>query len=183
MTLPHSGPGDAAFHETLGRLTRGALHEFSNPLLGLLGNTELALMDLEPDSPLRERLEIVLAAANELAEIVRALQAFTRERTSPPRRLALADTTEQAVRLVRLVAANPNVDVELRREDGPHVVAPAGRVLQAITAAIADALAEEGRDPVLEVVVRTEGDDAVVAVDGLETLRLPVDRTPVEVTP
>ena len=43
---------------TLGRLTRGALHELSNPLVALLGSAELALNDVEPGTKLHDRIAL-----------------------------------------------------------------------------------------------------------------------------
>ena len=39
---------------TLGRLTRGALHELANPLVALLGSAELALADAEPGTKIHQ---------------------------------------------------------------------------------------------------------------------------------
>jgi signal transduction histidine kinase len=43
---------------TLGRLTRGALHEISNPLVALLGSAELALAEAQPGTKLHARLSL-----------------------------------------------------------------------------------------------------------------------------
>ena len=69
---------------TLGRLTRGALHEISNPLVALLGSAELALGDAEPGTKLHSRISLTQRTGAEVAEIVRALQAFIRLQSQPP---------------------------------------------------------------------------------------------------
>ena len=61
---------------TLGRLTRGALHELANPLVALLGSAELALGEVEPGTRLHDRIALTQRTGAEVVEIVRALQAF-----------------------------------------------------------------------------------------------------------
>ena len=53
------GPDERRALETLGRLTRGALHELSNPLVGLLGSAELALAEAEPGTKLHGRILLI----------------------------------------------------------------------------------------------------------------------------
>ena len=151
MTSSHDRT-DSAFHETLGRLTRGALHELANPLVAVIGSAELALGELEPGTKALARIELVHRTALEVADLVRALQAFTRERTSPPRRLELATVAADAVRLVQLVGATPDVELSLRREAEPVVVAAPG------------ALGDDREHGV-----------AIVTVEGGEVLRLPLE--------
>ena len=152
---------------TLGRLTRGALHEISNPLLALVGTADLALTETEPGSKLRDRLETVRSTGLEIAGIVRALQAFTRQRHEPPRRLSLADAAGEAVALVRLVAAAPDVDISLRTEADPRVHDAPAAVSGALVELLLDAIGD-GQGSAIELVVREEGPEAVASVDDHE---------------
>ena len=99
---------------TLGRLTRGALHELSNPLVALLGSAELALGDAEPGTKLHDRIALTRRTGAEVVEIVRALQAFVRLQPQPPEELSVGDAAADAVALVTRVL--PTHDVELQRE-------------------------------------------------------------------
>ena len=104
---------------TLGRLTRGALHELSNPLVALLGSAELALGDAEPGTKLHDRIALTQRTGTEVVEIVRALQAFVRLQAEPPEELSVGAAAADAVALVTRVL--PTHDVELsaqrRRDD------------------------------------------------------------------
>ena len=84
--MPEAVPGTRSLR-TLGLLTRGALHEISNPLLGLVGSAELALGDLEPGTKLHERIALTHRTGTEIAGIVRALQGSSGSRAP---RLALS---------------------------------------------------------------------------------------------
>lgn len=163
--------GDA----TLGRLTRGALHEIANPLLALVGSAEFALGDAEPGTKLHGRLELVHEAGLEIAVIVRALQGFARDQHAPPTRLALGDSADAAVRLVRRVSAVRDVELAVRRRSDPEIVAAPGAVAAALVDLVLDALVDAERGDTVELVVSLEGADAVATVAGAGELRLPAE--------
>jgi signal transduction histidine kinase len=152
--------------ETLGRLTRGALHEISNPLVALLGSTELALGEAEPGTKLHDRLSLARSTGNEIVEIVRALQSFVRLQAEPAARVSVGEAASDAVGLVSLVL--PGHGVELASSGDASVVARPGelrrRLVELLLAALDDA-ADGGR---VELVV---GDGVVTATGGRE-LRL-----------
>jgi len=156
---------------TLGRLTRGALHEMANPLLALVGTADFALMEAEPGTKLHDRLATVHSTALEITGIVRALQGFARQRHEPPRRIALADAANEAVGLVRLVAAAPDVEISARAEAQPRVHEAPAAVSGALVDLLLDRLAAADRGGAIVLVVREDGDDAVAAVDSGDEVR------------
>lgn len=161
---------------TLGRLTRGALHELANPLLALTGSAELAFAEVEPGSKLHDRLEAVRDMGAELTEIVRALQAFARLQSEPAARLSLADAAENAVRLVRRVGAIRGVELSVRREAEPYVVAPPGLVGARLVELLLDGVGGPERGDAVELVVAADGGEAVATVSGAaSSLRLPAE--------
>jgi len=168
---PTRGPDERAL-AVLGRLTRGALHEISNPLLALTGSAELALADREQGPKLRGRLEIVQQTGQEITEIVRALQGFVRTQHEEATRLGLADAAAEAVTLVRRVVPLGDVTLDVRADDEPEVVEPPGAVAAALVGLLLDGLAAAGGHGSVELVVRNDGADAVAAVTGAGELRL-----------
>lgn len=163
MTGPDGRTTDDLHLMTLGRLTRGALHELANPLLALVGTAEFALADAEPGTKLRERVETVHTTALEIAAIVRALQAFARQRHEPARRLSLGGAAGDAVELVRLVAAAPDVEIVARAEADPRVHESPAEVSAALVGLLLDALSAGERDGRIELVVSEDGAEAVAA--------------------
>lgn len=157
---------------TLGRLTRGALHEIANPLLALLGSAEFALADAEPGTKLRSRVELVHQTGTEIAEIVRALQAFARSASEPARELSLAEAAETAIALVRRVSIVRDVELVARIENEPVVHALPGLVASRLVELVLDGLGGAGRDGTVELVV-AERDGAAIASVGESQLRLP----------
>ena len=64
-------------HESLAVLAGGVAHDFNNLLVGILGNTDLALMDLPPESPARAHMEGVELAARRAADLARQMLAYS----------------------------------------------------------------------------------------------------------
>ena len=174
MTAGNDKGIDDAPLATLGRLTRGALHEFANPLLALLGSAELALADAEPGTKLHGRLDIVHRMALELAEIVRALQTYIREQDAPAGRVSLVDSAEAAVALVRRVSGVRDVELAVRAESEPHVHTRPGPILSSLVGLLLDRIARGERGDEIELVVTEQDGEAVVSVAGTGELRLAV---------
>ena len=151
---------------TLGRLTRGALHELSNPLVALLGSAELALTDAEPGTKLHDRISLTQRTGAEVVEIVRALQAFVRMQSEPPMETSVGAAATDAVALVSRVL--PTHDVELRASGDATVVAAPGELRRRLVELLLAALDDPARGGTIELVV---GDGVVTATGGGE-LRL-----------
>ena len=162
---------DDAHLATLGRLTRGALHELANPLLALLGTAELALAEAEPGTKLHGRLDVVQRTALELAEIVRALQAYLREQDEPAGQVSLVDSAEHAVALVRRVSAARDVELTVRVESEPLVLARPGPVLRSLVELLLDRLEDAERGDEVELVVSEQDGEAVVSLAGTGEIR------------
>ena len=150
---------------TLGRLTRGALHELSNPLVALLGSAELALGDVQPGTKLHDRIALTQRTGTEVVEIVQALQAFIRLQAEPPQQLSVGAAAADAVALVMRVL--PTHDVELSARGDETAVAGPGEIRRRLVELLLDALDDPERGDVIELVV---GDGIVTA--GAYELRL-----------
>ncbi|MFH1467107.1 MAG: PAS domain S-box protein [Pseudomonadota bacterium] len=68
---------EAQRNESLAVLAGGVAHDFNNLLVGILGNADLALMDLAPESPARANLEGVELAARRAADLARQMLAYS----------------------------------------------------------------------------------------------------------
>jgi len=157
---------------TLGLLLRGALHEVSNPLVGLMGTAELALDQAEPGTKLHDRIGLIHRTSTEIAEIVRALQAFIRLQDERPGTFSLGEAAAETVALVDLVL--PTHDVTLTATGDAIVIAAPGDVRCSLVELLVDALDHSDSRGEIALTVRSEGADAVVAATGGGELRLPV---------
>ena len=144
--------------QTLGLLTRGALHQISNPLVGLVGSAELALSETEPGTKLHDRISLTHRTGMEIAEIVRALQAFIRLQSEPERELSLGAAAEDAVALVSRVV--PVHDTEFSVSGDATVVASPGEIQRRLVELLMDELGRAERGATIVLAVR----DGIVTV-------------------
>ncbi len=155
---------------TLGLLLRGALHEISNPLLGLAGSAELALDQTEPGTKLHDRIALIHRTSTEIAGIVRALQAFIRLQAAPSATFSLGEAAAETVALVDLVL--PTHNVTLTATGDATVSAAPGDVRCSLVELLFAALERNDSRGEIALTVRSEGADAVVEATGGGELRL-----------
>lgn len=87
--------------ESVGRLAGGVAHDYNNMLSVILGYTQMALQQTDPESSLHHDLQEVLSAANRSTSITRQLLAFARKQTIAPRILDLNDTVKGMINMLR----------------------------------------------------------------------------------
>ncbi len=63
--------------ESLGVLAGGIAHDFNNLLMAILGNLDMALMDMPPSTPARECIEEAIQAANRATTLTRQMLAYS----------------------------------------------------------------------------------------------------------
>lgn len=141
--------------ESLGVLAGGVAHDFNNMLATILGNTGVALLDLDPAHPAHAPLSDVEIAANRAAELCRGLLAYAgRGRT----RTEVIPLNTLVREMERLIDAGRRKEAEIVFELDPGLPAVEGDaaqlrqvVLNLITNA-SDALGPGGG----RILVRTE---------------------------
>jgi PAS domain S-box-containing protein len=118
--------------EAIGLLSGGIAHDFNNILGAILGNAQLARMDVAADHPATESLDAILQATQRAKSVVRQILDFARQETQELRRLDLGPVVDESVRLLR---ATLPAEVELVFEvakDLPHVLADASQIQQVV---------------------------------------------------
>lgn len=63
--------------ESLGVLAGGIAHDFNNLLTAIVGNTDLALLRLNPESPVRDNLQRIEQAANRASDLAKQMLAYS----------------------------------------------------------------------------------------------------------
>ena len=100
--------------EAVGRLAGGIAHDFNNILQVIFGHAELALAELEPDSPAKSRITQILEVGRRTSNTVRQLLAFARKEAIEPVRLNINGVIEQSVRIIhKLLGEDISLKLEL----------------------------------------------------------------------
>ena len=87
--------------EALGTLAGGVAHDFNNLLTGIIGMTELALKDTEPDSQVFHYISGIPEQGKRGAELIASLMAFSRRAASELQPLALLPLAKETVTVLK----------------------------------------------------------------------------------
>ena len=152
LTEEHRARGEQRRHEeqmlsaqkleTLGRLAGGIAHDFNNLLQVILGNVELAALNVgehPAHASLRGQLEHARDAALRGSEIVHQMLDYTGQRTRSIRALKLGAVTREMAELLR-VSVSKDTDLVLELPEAmPEIRADATQVRQVIMNLITNA--------------------------------------------
>ncbi|HYC31390.1 MAG TPA: response regulator, partial [Gemmatimonadales bacterium] len=153
----------------------GIAHDFNNLLMGVLGNANLARLDLAGDSPVLENVEHIETAALRAAELTKQMLAYSGKGQFVIQALDLSEVVQEMVHLlgtvvskkaslrlelakglpaveadatqVRQVAMNLITNASDALADGPGVITLTTGVIQADRAYLASTLFHEGLEP------------------------------------
>jgi PAS domain S-box-containing protein len=118
--------------EAIGLLSGGIAHDFNNLLGAILGNAQLARMDVTAEHPAAESLEAIVQATQRAKGVVRQILDFARQEARELRRMGLGPVVRESVALLR---ATLPAEVELRltvAEGLPEVQADPTQIQQAV---------------------------------------------------
>ena len=87
--------------EALGTLAGGIAHDFNNILSAVIGFTELAIQDSDPETAVHGSMVEVFKAAKRAAELVAQILTFSRRTEEERRPLLLAPVIKEALKLLR----------------------------------------------------------------------------------
>ncbi len=99
--------------EAVGRLAGGLAHDFNNMLTVIDGYSELVLMKLPADNPVRSLVEEIHRAGERAAELTRQLMVFSRKSMVEPRVLDLSEVVLADVDMLKRVIGE-DVAIETR---------------------------------------------------------------------
>ncbi|MCA1595089.1 MAG: hypothetical protein LC772_01485 [Chloroflexi bacterium] len=120
---------------SIGTLAGGIAHEINNPLMVILGRTELVLSDLPEDHPCVRDLQVIEEETRRIAGIVGELLRFSRRDSSREMLpVDLNEVTKRSLHLLQYQLRVDNVSIETELEPGlPAVAGNGGRLQQVMT--------------------------------------------------
>ena len=86
--------------ESLGALAGGFAHAFNNFLTPIVGNVNLALLDLPATSPIRKRIEMIRGAADRATALTRQMLAYAGQDASKVNAIDLTTAVDETTLLI-----------------------------------------------------------------------------------
>jgi signal transduction histidine kinase/CheY-like chemotaxis protein len=140
--------------ESLGVLAGGIAHDFNNLLVGILGNAELARMELDDASPIGEHIDEIEAAANRARVLSQKMLAYSGKGRFITKPVDLSQAVEDLQPLVD-GSVSRRISIEYRLGNHlPRVQADANQLSQVVVNLVTNA-AESFGDEHGRVVVET----------------------------
>lgn len=133
--------------ESLGVLAGGIAHDFNNLLVAILGNLDLALDDLPPDSEVRMSVENAIRASRRARDLAQQMLAYSGRGRFIVTQVSLNELVQENLRILR-VASSPTVTMDLRLESNlPLISADAAQLQQVVMNLITNASEAIGDRP------------------------------------
>ena len=118
--------------ESLGVLAGGIAHDFNNLLMGVLGNADIALLELPPESPARGKLMNITTAALLAAELTKQMLAYSGKGKFVVEALKLSKLVGEMAHLLE-VSISKNVVLKYDfPDDLPAIEADATQIRQVV---------------------------------------------------
>lgn len=118
--------------EAIGLLAGGVAHDFNNILSAIIGYSEIMLMKMQGDDPLRHYLEQIMESSNRATVLTQSLLAFGRKQ---PINLAVIDLNRVIKGFEKFLLRLIREDIALQtvyEGDALHVLADKGQIEQVI---------------------------------------------------
>jgi PAS domain S-box-containing protein len=133
--------------ESLGVLAGGIAHDFNNLLTAILGNLDVALLDLSVISPARPHVEEAMRACHRAADLTRQMLAYSGKGRFLVRSIDLSAVVKENVQIFgAAIARTATLNLHLAR-DLPLIQADPGRIQQVIMNLLTNASEALGEKP------------------------------------
>ncbi len=132
--------------ESLGVLAGGIAHDFNNILVAILGNADLALAEVGPQSPVRENLGGIEKAAKRAAELCKQMLAYAGKGRFSVEPINLSEIVEEMMHILEVSISKKALLKYNFASDLPVIEADAAQLQQVVMNLItnaSDALEEE----------------------------------------
>lgn len=125
--------------ESLGVLAGGIAHDFNNLLVGVIGNAELALLMLSPDSPVRDLVTQINQAGQRAADLTNQLLAYSGKGKFIVETICLSGLVEEISHLLKSAVSKKAALEHDFQDDLPLIEADPTQVRQIVMNLITNA--------------------------------------------
>lgn len=141
--------------ESLGVMAGGIAHDFNNLLMTILGNADLALMDMAPEAPGRESVGEIGQAARRAAELTNQMLAYSGHGTLKFRPIDLSKLIVEMAHLLEVSHSKKAILNYEFAQNLPAIKADASQLRQVVMSLITNASeAIDGEDGFIRVSTR-----------------------------
>ncbi|MCA9450274.1 MAG: response regulator, partial [Candidatus Omnitrophica bacterium] len=125
--------------ESLGILAGGIAHDFNNLLMGILGNADMALLDIPNSNPGREYLEDIIGASQRAAELCNQMLAYAGKGRFMLQPIHLPELVREMAHLLEIsISKKIKIDYDIQ-DELPCMVGDPSQVRQIIMNLITNA--------------------------------------------
>jgi PAS domain S-box-containing protein len=104
--------------EAIGTLAGGIAHDFNNILGAILGFTDMALLQSDPDAPIHESLLHIRKGGKRAADLVQQILTFSRQSSTEKKQIALTPLIKESLQLLRAsLPSTITINQELQADD------------------------------------------------------------------
>ncbi len=107
--------------ESIGTLAGGIAHDFNNILSPIMIHSEMAKMELPPDSPVQHNLREIYKAGERARDMVKQILTFSRKREGKRAELKITPVIKEALKLLRSTIPT-TIDIQQNMEVGSDIV-------------------------------------------------------------
>ena len=125
--------------ESLGRMAGAIAHHFNNRLAAVIGNLELAMMDLSEGANPHEKISAAIEASNSAAEISGLMLTYLGQSYEKHSPMDLSETCRRAMPMLKAIMSGDIVLETDLPSPGPVVMANANQILQILTNLVTNA--------------------------------------------
>ncbi|MEQ8188053.1 MAG: response regulator [Candidatus Eremiobacterota bacterium] len=117
--------------DALGLLAGGIAHDFNNILSGIIGYSELALCELEYNSPVRLSIQKVLKSSNRAKELARQILTFSRHDIEEKKSMKPVSVVREAIAFIRATLPS-TIQIKESIKSKKYIKGDPGQIYQVI---------------------------------------------------
>ncbi|MFC1868268.1 ATP-binding protein [Thermodesulfobacteriota bacterium] len=156
--------------EAIGNLAGGVAHDFNNILLPILAHSEMALMELPTDSPVRQSIQHIYKAGERARDLVKQILTFARRREEKRVPIRIPPIVNEAIKFLRsTIPSTIEIQYHIKTEQDTVLADPTqiNQIVMNLCTNATHAMREKGGVLVISQVDKHIGQDEIGRFGGL----------------
>jgi len=117
--------------ESMGTLAGGIAHDFNNILSAIMGNTQLAQLDVSAENPLQQRFEQIISAGYRATDLIKQILLFSRQSEQELRPVQIRLVVKEVLNLIR-ASLPASIEIQNLIDSGSTILADPTQIHQII---------------------------------------------------